>query len=420
MEDLVEGVNPEAVTRTKDIRLKKDVLYKKKPIYDKLPHITADNHFCGDAVLQMIGEKGGSMTATSRKDRIPKQAKPYLHHEKIESSSKLKLSRAKVGRFQNPITVIKKFAAAGNKKAFYLSGVSFQSTGPTNIFGVNNLPSVSLYVTVKGRGIGATKRLWGIEQNEARQIYLGTYFGVDNVDHMIKIAKIRYICWKYWHSPVNHCLSIAVIASYDMYNECCDGGLDPEWAVPTKDRMTFSKFRQTLSKQMLAYNPVLNKYPGDSNFRTVTKLTQDERASIQSSNQTTLATIKEGEPLLEAFVKAKTPEPGLVPPRLCGQLDNLQKHLSSIEKKSWKSPCAMCGTSTLWKCTICDTWLCTAANKSWNGAECAVRYHNDSCFGLANCDHQYTGLKRRWRAPTANDITRNKNKIQRMLAGLKK
>lgn len=194
-----------------------------------------------------------------------------------------------------------------NKKGFTRTHVSFQSTGATNIAGVNNLPSLSFYVSVKGRSRGATRRLWGIEQNEARQLYLGTYYGVDNVDHMIKIAKIRYICWKYWHAPVNHCFSIAVIAAYDMYNECCDGDLDPEWAIPENERMSFSKFRQTMSKQMLAYNPVLEHYPGDNRFRTVTSMKKTERASIKSSNSSILPTIMENEPLMQAFVKAKTP-----------------------------------------------------------------------------------------------------------------
>ena len=417
LEDLVEGINPEASTTVKDIRNNKEVNYKKKKIYEELPHITADNHFNGDNVQNRIGEKGGGMTATLRKDRIPSKAKPFLNHLKLEASSKTQQKRARVGKFQKPITAIKKVAAVGNNKAYTRTLVSFQSTGVTNISGVNNLPSVSFYVSIKGRGQGASKRLWGIEQNEARQIYLGNYYGIDNVDHMIKIAKIRYISWKYWHSPVNHCLSIAVVAAYDMYNECCDGELDPEWAIPLEERMHFSTFRQTLAKQMLAYDPVRNLYPGDSSFRSVTRLTKEQRRS-----RNPLPTITEGSPFVDAFVDARRPLPGFdpPPPRLCGPLNNLQKHLSSIEKKTWTKPCEICGEKTLWRCTICDKWMCTNASKKWNGAECAVRFHNDSFFGLAKCDHKFTGLKRPWRPPTDNDVNRNVSKMQKIMKKLNK
>ena len=43
---------------------------------------------------------------------------------------------------------------------------------------------------------------------------------------MVKNAKIRYTSWTYWHVPFLHALSMAVIASYDMYIKCCEGGLD--------------------------------------------------------------------------------------------------------------------------------------------------------------------------------------------------
>ena len=160
--------------------------------------------------------------------------------------------------------------------------VSFQSTGATNICGVNNLPSADLYVTVKARGKGPARRVWGIEQNEARATYLGHYYGVDNVDHMIKNAKIRYITWKYWHAPVLHALSIAVIAAYDMYVECCEGGLDPEWFIKEKDRMSFRDFWLELSHQMLTYNPKDQLYLGDANFRSVTKVGKQKRETSRS------------------------------------------------------------------------------------------------------------------------------------------
>ena len=54
-------------------------------------------------------------------------------------------------------------------KAYTENIVSFQLTGLTNISvsGVNNLPSLQLYVTEIVRGRGGEKRVWAIEQNEA-------------------------------------------------------------------------------------------------------------------------------------------------------------------------------------------------------------------------------------------------------------
>jgi hypothetical protein len=41
------------------------------------------------------------------------------------------------------------------------------------------------------------KYVWAIEQNEARETYLGHYFGIDIADHMIKNAQIKFTSWRY-------------------------------------------------------------------------------------------------------------------------------------------------------------------------------------------------------------------------------
>ncbi len=111
---------------------------------------------------------------------------------------------------------------------------SFQSTGTTNFTSVNSLPSCHLFVSKKEQGQGNDKWVWAIEYNEARQLYLSTYWAVDAADKMIKFCGIFYYCWKYWHSPMRHCIAIVCVAIYDMYNEICNGDLDPEWAVPQR------------------------------------------------------------------------------------------------------------------------------------------------------------------------------------------
>ncbi len=70
-------------------------------------------------------------------------------------------------QYKNPIVAIKQVKAVKESKAYTENIVSFQSTGPTNISGVNNLPSLRLYVTKRESGRGAEKRIWGIEQSKA-------------------------------------------------------------------------------------------------------------------------------------------------------------------------------------------------------------------------------------------------------------
>jgi hypothetical protein len=55
-------------------------------------------------------------------------------------------------RFENPIVAIQQQPATNSSLAYTKTFVSFQSTCGTNIIGVNNLPSVQLYVSTKYRG----------------------------------------------------------------------------------------------------------------------------------------------------------------------------------------------------------------------------------------------------------------------------
>ncbi len=162
--------------------------------------------------------------------------------------------------------------------------MSFQSTGPMNISGVNNLPSLQLYVKHRERGRGADKRVWAIEQNEAREAYLNHYYGMDVADHMIKNTANKYITWKYWHSAYLRA-QLVVVAVYDMYKECCEGLLDSTWKINEKERMSYSEFHMKLSKQMLEYNPRNNQYNGDNKLRLFTQ-NHKARRTIKDSMDT--------------------------------------------------------------------------------------------------------------------------------------
>ncbi len=58
-----------------------------------------------------------------------------------------------------PIVAIKQQSAVEESKAYTKTLASFQSSGATNICGVNNLLLVTNYVSKKVRGKGKTKRV---------------------------------------------------------------------------------------------------------------------------------------------------------------------------------------------------------------------------------------------------------------------
>ena len=75
-------------------------------------------------------------------------------------------------RYENPVVVIYQVPEKDGKKAYTKTHVSFQSTSATNISRMNNLPFSGLYITMKQRGKGQNKRVWGIKQNEGQETYL--------------------------------------------------------------------------------------------------------------------------------------------------------------------------------------------------------------------------------------------------------
>ena len=383
--------------------------YMMKPVYQKPPHFTADNFFSSEPLMDWLGAKGYGMTATCARNRIPANIKPYTHCEQVDSTH----LQCKVLRFENPIVAIQQCKADGDKKAYTKTFVSFQSTGGTNIIGVNNLPSVKLYVGKKERGRkkAGMKREYGIEQNEARETYLNHYYGCDNADHMVKNAGNRYITWKYWHAPYLHAQSLGIIAAYDMYIECCEGGLDVAWKVDVKKRLTFDQFRMRLSEQMLKYNPSSKLYNGDTTFDTNRSNKKPRRKSDESNDndRNTSKRTKEGGVTLESYREAV--ESG----RLCATAEELREHFYSVEqnKGNNRQPCEVCGEPTIWRCNLCKKAMCTKSKKAWNGAKCIFQYHNHDFFGLSRSDHSVLHGKemRTWVKPSDYVVSKNRRKM---------
>ena len=106
-------------------------------IFKTFPHMTWDNYFSGDSVMDYLGRKGFGATMTCRRDRFPGGVpKHWFHHERMQVTD---VSR--VARFQEPITITKSFPADGDNKAYTRAHISFQSTGSTNFTTVNALNS---------------------------------------------------------------------------------------------------------------------------------------------------------------------------------------------------------------------------------------------------------------------------------------
>ena len=411
LSELVDGYkdeNGETPTITINNRfVDKTYEVPKKTIFSQKPHICADNHFSGDHVMDYIGKLGFGMTCTCRRDRLPSEIKPFLHHEKEQATN----PKCRVMRYQQPIIAIKQVPATGTDMAYTKTLVSFQSTGSTNIAGVNNLPSLKLYVAEKSRGRRVNKRKWGIEMNEARETYLKHYSGVDAADHMIKNTGNRYTTWRYWHAPYLHALSIGIIAAYDMYIECCDGQLDPAWSLDKRKRMSYSEFRMRLSEQMLSYDPKQALYVGDEKFRDYTKQHKKRRKSDQSQvsedNYPNIGVTVEN--LNNARMQG----------RFCDPTENVEHHFQSFVNEKNKGNCEVCGNQCYWRCKICNKYMCVSPKRVWNGCKCAFQFHREEFFGLARSDYlQVQGKSNidNWRPAPEAVIARNKRAIARIKA----
>jgi hypothetical protein len=188
IDGLIDGTDP-ACTETVIPNTTDVWKYPKNKIYQLPPHITADNHFSGDNTMKFMGSKGYGFTVTCCRDCFPVGIKQYLTQEKIKAVDKM----AKAMSYENPIVAVRQVEAKNEEMAYTENIVSFQSTGRTNISGVNNLPSLQLFVKQRERGRGADKRVWAIEQNEAHETYLNHYYGMDVANHMIKNTANKYI-----------------------------------------------------------------------------------------------------------------------------------------------------------------------------------------------------------------------------------
>ena len=144
--------------------------------------MTWDNYFSGDAIMEYAAEQGFGLTMTCARGRLPKFVPAKYWHKEQTSST----DRSRAARWENHVVAIKEHAGAT------IQYTSFQSTSSCNIACVNALNDVSLFAQTKERGRGRHKRRWAIEMNEARQLYLNTYYKIDAIDHMLDNCNMFY------------------------------------------------------------------------------------------------------------------------------------------------------------------------------------------------------------------------------------
>ena len=384
-----------------------------KALFRGMPHLTGDNYFGDDRTDEWMGENGLGFLHTVRRDCLPSQVPDWAWH-KVPVVARDQ--RARVSRFQHPITAVK------STNTYTRVHVSFQSTGPTNLSAVNSLNANSLFSKVKCRGAGKQKRRWVIEMNDARQLYLGSYGRIDTIDSLLVKCAIFYRTLKYWHAAKNHALALAVVTAYDIYLELATEQDAKVFFGIEHDikPLSFHQFRDTLSLQGLHYNPILQQFAGDGQMRVNTKVAKEKRRKclLKEDRRKRGRPNNDDEPIESnivtpgIFTKARKNRD--LKKRFCGSLTEYVKHESSIkyldnkvQKKGRK--CYWCGESTWSYCGICKDPVskeplflhhCPRTGSNL-GKLCFTHAHNEDSFGLGKKDYSYIGAKQKqWSPPT--------------------
>ena len=114
-------------------------------------------------------------------------------------------------------------------------------------------------------------------------------------------------------------------------------------------------------------------YKGEA-FRAVTKLSKRKRDEVKPYWKG-----ENGGVSLENFKIAKSSSRHS-PSRLCGPLDDLDKHIRTLVQKTHSGKCAVCGNSTAWKCGLCNKHVCVTKGEG------GVKSHFTMTHCLASLD----------------------------------
>ena len=193
---------------------------------------------------------------------------------------------------------------------------------------------------------------------------------------------------------MRHAKAIAMSMAYNLYVQCCEGGVDPEWKMKA---VTSTRFKQELSLQMVEYKAWNKKYPGDAMMRGATQQNKHKRGG-ENIDEVSLVKCKDNTVRVsyEQYEKEKKQLRNGKKPRLCsGDLELMKEHLQSM-KKTHPAACGYCGQRTVMKCGICNTHLCLKSGTSITTMECPFDFHNDQLYGLGYKDRidMFSGSKK--------------------------
>ena len=81
---------------------------------------------------------------------------------------------------------------------------------------------------------------------------------------------------------MRHAKAIAMSMAYNIYVQCCEGNVDPEWAMKA---VTSTRFKQELSLQMVQYKAWNKKYPGDEMMRGATQRNKNKHGGADTNEE---------------------------------------------------------------------------------------------------------------------------------------
>jgi len=105
-------------------------------LFHEKPHITCDNFFSGDDVVNFAANEGFGLAMTCRRDRLPsRMPRKHLCKEKTAVDK-----RSQAARWMHPIFLLKE-----HQSGALIQLTTFQSTSSCNLIHVNAVNSNSLY-----------------------------------------------------------------------------------------------------------------------------------------------------------------------------------------------------------------------------------------------------------------------------------
>eukprot|EP00536_Pseudo-nitzschia_multiseries_P008881 jgi/Psemu1/21713/gm1.21713_g len=334
------------------------------------PHLTVDNFFNGDSILDWMGERGLGMIGTVTRYKLPKGVPHKYFHKENDGHSAKKIAR--VAQMCNPVTLVKEVPAKAESgkftKVYCRAHCSFQSTDSCNLGSVNSLSTNSFFLHRKERGRGNDKRFWAIEMNHAQELHPRTYGKLDQIASSISRANIGYKSWKYYHSAVNHAEALSIAASYDVYKELTD------------------VFRQKLAEQMLHYDPKNQLYPADILLCENTQMSKHQR-SRADRRRCCSYTANHG--LVLNYHSLETVFEFKGAGSFCFSSIKMGRHLGSFKSTKWHSVrlCYACGKACYYMCAKCkDGKFNIALCPVKDGNRCFQQYHNHRFYGLLKGD----------------------------------